>query len=64
MAKMSGRFKHINKGRVIEYGREVEFRIELKSGDEFNLQIPVAEIPRVVRFLEALELTAREDEGS
>jgi hypothetical protein len=63
MAKMSGRFKHINKGKVIENGREIEFRIELKSGDEFNLQIPVAEVPRMVRFLEALALTAGADEG-
>jgi len=58
MPKMLGRFKHINRGIVIEDGREIEFCIQLKSGDECTVQLPINEIPRVVQFLEALHIKA------
>jgi len=58
MPKMLGRFKHINRGIVIEEGREIEFCIQLKSGDECTIQLPVKEVPRVVQFLEALQIKA------
>jgi hypothetical protein len=61
MAKMLGRFKHINRGILIEEGREIEFCLQFKSGDECTVQLPVGEIPRVIRFLEALEIQAKED---
>jgi hypothetical protein len=61
MSKMLGRFKHINRGIVIEDGREIEFCIQLKSGDECTVQLPVGEIPRVIRFLEALQMQASDD---
>jgi hypothetical protein len=59
--KILGRFKHINRGIVIEDGREIEFCLQFKSGDECTVQLPVEEIPRVVRFLEALQMQASED---
>ncbi|HLZ66554.1 MAG TPA: hypothetical protein VKQ29_10000 [Aliidongia sp.] len=61
MAKMLGRFKHINRGILIEDGREIEFCLQFKSGDECTVQLPVGEIPRVIRFLEALQIQASED---
>jgi hypothetical protein len=59
--KILGRFKHINRGIVIEDGREIEFCIQFKSGDECTVQLPVGEIPRVVQFLEALLVQATDD---
>ncbi len=61
MAKMQGRFRHINKGQVIEGGREIEFRIEMKSGDTVTLQMLVSEIPTVVRYIETLGIKAQPD---
>jgi hypothetical protein len=61
MAKMQGRFRHINKGQVIEDGREIEFRIEMKSGDTVTLQMLVSEIPIVVRYIETLGIKAQPD---
>jgi len=61
MAKMLGRFRHVNKGQIIEDGREVEFRIEMKSGDAVTVQMLVAEVPVLIRFLENLVLKAAED---
>jgi len=58
MPKMLGRFKHINRGIVIEDGREIEFCIQMKSGDECTVQLLVKEIPRVLQFLEALQIKA------
>ena len=59
--KLLGRFKHINRGIVIEDGREIEFCLQFKSGDECTVQLPVTEIPRVVQFLEALAIKATDD---
>jgi hypothetical protein len=59
--KLVGRFKHINRGIVIEDGREIEFCLQFKSGDEYTVQLPVGEIPRVIRFLEALAMQASDD---
>jgi hypothetical protein len=61
MAKMQGRFRHINKGQVIEEGREIEFRIEMKSGDTVTLQMLVSEIPVFVRYIETLGIKAQPD---
>lgn len=61
MAKLLGRFRHVNKGQVIEDGREVEFRIEMKSGDLVTVQMLVSEIPVLVRYLENLALKAEQD---
>jgi len=61
MAKMQGRFRHINKGQVIEEGREIEFRIEMKSGDTVTVQMLVSEIPIVVRYIETLGIKAQPD---
>jgi hypothetical protein len=61
MAKLLGRFRHVNKGQVIEEGREIEFRIEMKSGDLVTVQMTLAEVPVLVRFLENLALKAAED---
>jgi hypothetical protein len=58
MAKHTGRFRHINKGQVIENGREVEFRIETKAGDFFTVQMEVGQIQIVIEFLEALKFKA------
>ncbi len=58
MAKLLGRFRHINKGQVIEDGREVEFRLEMKSGDLVTVQMLVSEIPLVVTYLENLAIKA------
>ena len=62
MAKLLGRFRHINKGQVIEEGREIEFRIEMKSGDLVTVQMLVSEVPLVTSFLENLALKAAPDE--
>jgi hypothetical protein len=62
MAKLIGRFRHINKGQVIEEGREIEFRIEMKSGDLVTVQMLVSEVPLVTRFLENLALKATLDD--
>ncbi len=56
--KLLGRFRHINHGQVIEDGREVEFRIETKSGDFLTLQMLVSEIDVVVNFLDNLRIKA------
>jgi len=61
MAKMQGRFRHINKGQVIEDGREIEFRIEMKSGDTVTLQMLVSEIPVFIRYIETLGIKAQPD---
>lgn len=61
MAKLLGRFRHINQGQVIENGREVEFRIEMKSGDIVTVQMLVSEITQVTNFLDNLRLKASDD---
>jgi hypothetical protein len=61
MAKLLGRFRHVNKGQVIENGREIEFRLEMKSGDLVTVQMLVTEVPLLVRFLENLALKASDD---
>lgn len=61
MAKMLGRFKHVNKGQIIEEGREVEFRIEMKSGDLVTVQMLVSELPVLIQFLEHLALKASDE---
>ena len=61
MAKLVGRFRHVNKGQVIEGGREIEFRIEMKSGDVVTVQIELSEVPVLIRYLENLALKAAED---
>lgn len=53
-----GRFRHINHGQVIEGGREVEFRIETKSGDFVTIQMLVSEIETVTDFLDNLRIKA------
>ena len=62
MAKLLGRFRHINKGQVIEEGREIEFRIEMKSGDLVTVQMLVSEVPLVMNFLEKLMQKATPDD--
>jgi hypothetical protein len=61
MAKLLGRFRHVNKGQVIENGREIEFRLEMKSGDLVTVQMLVTEVPLLVQFLENLALKATDD---
>jgi hypothetical protein len=61
MAKLLGRFRHINQGHVIENGREVEFRIEMKSGDIVTVQMLVSEITQVTDFLDNLRIKASDD---
>ncbi len=61
MKKLSGRFRHINHGQVIEDGREIEFRIEMKSGDLVTLQMLVSEIEVVTSFLDNLRIKASDD---
>jgi hypothetical protein len=61
MAKLIGRFRHVNKGQVIEEGREIEFRIEMKSGDLVTVQMLLSEVPVLTRFLENLVLKATDD---
>jgi len=61
MAKLLGRFRHVNKGHVIENGREIEFRLEMKSGDLVTVQMLVTEVPLLVQFLENLALKATDD---
>jgi hypothetical protein len=56
--KYLGRFRHINHGQVIEDGREVEFKIETKSGDLITLQMLVSEIETVTNFLDNLRIKA------
>ena len=58
MARLQGRFRHINHGNVIENGREVEFRIETKSGDFVTIQMLVSEIETVTSFLDNLRVRA------
>ncbi|HVJ54248.1 MAG TPA: hypothetical protein VM689_17415 [Aliidongia sp.] len=62
MAKLLGRFRHINKGQVIEGGREIEFRIEMKSGDLVTIQMLVSEISLVTNYLEILKVKATPDD--
>ncbi len=61
MAKLLGRFRHINHGHIIEDGREVEFRIEMKSGDIVTVQMPVSEITLITDFLDNLRIKASDD---
>jgi hypothetical protein len=61
MAKFLGRFRHINHGQVIEEGREVEFRIEMKSGDIVTVQMLVSEIALVTNFLDNLRIKASDE---
>ncbi|GEM_PF-6722838 len=56
--KLLGRFRHINHGQVIEDGREVEFKIETKSGDFVTLQMLVSELEGVIAFLDNLRIKA------
>ena len=58
MKKLQGRFRHINHGQVIEDGREVEFKIETKSGDFVTLQMLVSELEDVIVFLDNLRIKA------
>jgi hypothetical protein len=62
MAKLLGRFRHINKGQVIEDGREIEFRLEMKSGDIVTVQMLVSEVPLVTNYLQNLALKATPDD--
>jgi hypothetical protein len=61
MKKLLGRFRHINHGQVIENGREVEFRIELKSGDIVTIQMLISEITLVADFLDNLRRKATDE---
>ena len=61
MAKLLGRFRHINHGQVIEDGREVEFRLEMKSGDIVTVQMLVSDITLVTNFLDNLRIKASDD---
>lgn len=61
MKKLVGRFRHINHGQVIENGREVEFRIETKSGDLVTIQMLVSEIEVVTTFLDNLRIKAGDE---
>ncbi len=58
MKKLIGRFRHINHGQVIENGREVEFKIETKSGDLVTIQMLVSELEGVINFLDNLRIKA------
>jgi hypothetical protein len=60
-AKVKGRFRHINHGQVIEDGREVEFRIEMKSGDIVTVQMLISEITLVADFLDNLRRKATDE---
>ena len=59
--KYLGRFRHINHGQVIEDGREVEFKIEMKSGDIMTMQMLVSEIEGFTNFLDNLRLKAGDE---
>jgi hypothetical protein len=61
MKKLLGRFRHINHGQVIENGREVEFKIEMKSGDLVTIQMLVSEIEGVTSFLDNLRIKASDE---
>ena len=61
MKKLLGRFRHINHGQVIENGREVEFKIEMKSGDLVTIQMLVSEIESVTNFLDNLRIKASDE---
>ena len=61
MKKLVGRFRHINHGQVIEDGREVEFKIETKSGDIVTLQMLVSELDGVINFLDNLRIKASDE---
>ena len=61
MAKVKGRFRHINHGQVIENGREVEFCIEMKSGDIVTVQMLISEITLVSDFLDNLRRKATDE---
>jgi len=58
MAKLIGRFRHVNKGQIIEDGREIEFRIEMKSGDLVTVQMELGQVPLLIRYLENLVVKA------
>ena len=59
--KFLGRFRHINHGQIIEDGREVEFRIEMKSGDFVTIQMLVSELEVVTSFLDNLRIKASDE---
>ena len=61
MAKVKGRFRHINHGQVIENGREVEFCIEMMSGDIVTVQMLISEITLVSDFLDNLRRKATDE---
>jgi len=61
MKKLVGRFRHINHGQVIENGREVEFKIETKSGDLVTIQMLVSELAGVINFLDNLRIKAGDE---
>lgn len=61
MKKLLGRFRHINHGQIIENGREVEFKIEMKSGDLVTIQMLVSEIEVVTSFLDNLRIKAGDE---
>ena len=61
MKKLIGRFRHINHGQVIENGREVEFKIETKSGDLVTIQMLVSELEGVINFLDNLRIKAGDE---
>ena len=61
MKKLVGRFRHINHGQVIENGREVEFKIETKSGDLVTIQMLVSELEGVINFLDNLRIKAGDE---
>jgi hypothetical protein len=59
--KLIGRFRHVNKGQIIEDGREIEFRIEMKSGDIVVVQMELAQIKQFTAYVENLGFKASED---
>jgi len=58
---LAGRFRHINHGQVIQDGREVEFKIEMKSGDLVTIQMLVSEVETVMNFLDNLRIKAGDE---
>ncbi len=61
MKKLVGRYRHVNKGQVIEDGREIEFRIEMKSGDIVVIQMELSEIRQFTTYIENLGFLATPD---
>ena len=59
--KLIGRFRHVNKGQVIEDGREIEFHIEMKSGDIVVVQMELARIKQFTAYVENLGFLAAPD---